>query len=75
MEFNHAARALFKTTGKDGTLWLFFVSNHNWTITRDGTQMARGLSDRASLADGLRKFLSLAAIVPEPREKRQSEHV
>lgn len=56
-----AAAPLFKFISPDGICWVFLVSDGNWEITRQGTEIARGPTDRASLDAGLKRFMSQRA--------------
>jgi hypothetical protein len=53
-----SAAALFKFITPNGSCWAFLISDDKWVITRDGTQVACGLTDRASLDVGVRQFMS-----------------
>ena len=59
---NEAVQALFRSITDDGTVWLFLArSRDGWAITCDGTPVARGTSDHASVSSGVQKYLSLIA--------------
>ena len=59
-----AARALFKSGNDQATQWLFVILSEGWAITRDGEQIAAGISDGASIKAGVKQFVSLTAPVP-----------
>ena len=61
---NRAAQALFKSVSDDETEWLFVVlSGDRWEITRNRITVAIGKGERASLAAGVEKFLSLTRAI------------
>src|SRR5581483_11936802 len=57
-----ASQALFRKVGNDGTDWQFVVgSDEGWAITRNGERVEVG--ERASVAAGVGKFMSLIRVV------------
>ena len=76
---NGETHAIFRSLSVDGTCWLFMtLPRIGWVITRDGEQVAAGMSNRASIRSGVQKYLALAAIGkqrPRAAGKRQRKAV
>ena|SRR5688572_23981482 len=63
---------LFESVSHQGIRWAFVIQpSDRWTITRRGKQVARGTSDRASVHEGVQRFMSLTAprAIQQSREK------
>ena len=53
-------QALFQSISDDGADWLFvFLPDDRWAITCNGTRVAAGTSEPASIRTGVEKFTSL----------------
>jgi hypothetical protein len=62
MTNTRASQALFRKVGEDGADWLFVIRSHDgWAITRNGEEVEVG--ERASVAAGVGKFMSLTRVV------------
>jgi hypothetical protein len=60
MANGYVVRPLFRARTEDGSHWMFVVLPDDWwMITRNGKEVGIGTSERASIAAGVKEFLSL----------------
>jgi hypothetical protein len=60
------SQALFQSTDKDGTRWLFVVGcDSGWAILRNGDQFEISTERTASVSHGVVKFLSLTRVAED----------